>query len=162
MARCKQPFRERRGRSQKGPVIGPSVPPTNYATVPPRYEPAENSDQVEVRVAAFVCSGVRKRAFTEAIAKVSRPSTSERKILAGLGNPCLVTLTPSLRTSVYSLASAVLTRLLPWKLSGANASRLSFRSVSVQKIGGILRILRFPLGFWAAQTSMRHRGTACM
>ncbi|CAM9644787.1 unnamed protein product, partial [Scytosiphon promiscuus] len=36
VARCKQPFRERRGRSQKGPVIGPSVPPANYDTMPPR------------------------------------------------------------------------------------------------------------------------------
>eukprot|EP00752_Nemacystus_decipiens_P004687 g4275.t1 len=34
VARCKQPFRERRGRSQKGAFIGPSVPPTDVLEPP--------------------------------------------------------------------------------------------------------------------------------
>lgn len=37
VARCKQPFRERRGRSQKGAFIGPSVPPAE-ATEPKRCD----------------------------------------------------------------------------------------------------------------------------
>ncbi|CAN0248928.1 unnamed protein product, partial [Ectocarpus sp. 12 AP-2014] len=37
VARCKQPFRERRGRSQKGAFIGPSVPPAE-ATEPKKSQ----------------------------------------------------------------------------------------------------------------------------
>ncbi|CAM9649226.1 unnamed protein product, partial [Ectocarpus sp. 12 AP-2014] len=41
VARCKQPFRERRGRSQKGAFIGPSVPPAEAT------EPKKSQQRIE-------------------------------------------------------------------------------------------------------------------
>ncbi|CAN0435540.1 unnamed protein product, partial [Laminaria digitata] len=46
-ANAKQPFRERRGRSQKGPWIGPSVPPTDLS------EPQSRDPRIETALRSF-------------------------------------------------------------------------------------------------------------